>query len=331
MKIRTRFLLFLLPTFIGSIAFVTTLLAYNWYSSLEHIKQFMIAEVNIDAQFRQSLFIIILSASLTILVVVATLFMIANKISKPIQKLNHSALALAAGHYGESIASKGPKEIAELAGTLNIMSECLLENINRLKENAILRERMYGKYECALLLQHLMLQKNIDDCKSDAVAIKPITFFSENPRGILLDFPKIEPGQFLIQLTEAQDEGFEGMYQLLTGTKKDTRSIRLDLERSILHTPHPLLLFSMSKKRFVSFSDSIQVQSGDFFFLFNDGMLRFYKNIKNIQDLLSKVLNIFASDGLETTASMIQKEISFLVKRKDPQEDVHLLCFQVLN
>ncbi|HSX14113.1 MAG TPA: HAMP domain-containing protein [Chlamydiales bacterium] len=336
MRIRTRFLLFLLPTFIGSIALVSSLLAYNWYSSLEHLKEYITADVDIrliDAQFRQSLFLIFLSASFTILIVVGTLFMIANKISHPIQKLNHSALALAAGQYGESITSQGPREIAELAGTLNIMSECLLENINRLKENAILRERMYGKYECAMLLQHLMLQKNIDDCKSDAIAVKPITFFSENPRGILLHFPKANVGQFTIELSEALTEGFEGMYQLLTGPKTDgeTTCITLDEETSTLHTPNRLLLWSMSKKRFLDFTQCIQVQTGDLFFLYNQGMLRFYKNHKNIQDLLNKVLNIFALDGLETTSRMLQKEISFLVKRKDPQEDVHLLCFQVLN
>ena len=34
MKIRTRFLLFLLPTLIGSIALVSTLLSYNWYKEI---------------------------------------------------------------------------------------------------------------------------------------------------------------------------------------------------------------------------------------------------------------------------------------------------------
>ena len=34
MKIRTRLLLFLLPTLVGSIALVSTLLAYNWYGEI---------------------------------------------------------------------------------------------------------------------------------------------------------------------------------------------------------------------------------------------------------------------------------------------------------
>jgi hypothetical protein len=431
MKIRTRFLLFLMPTLAFSIALVSSLLAFNWHTEIVdafkarlkativttaslidpdkdlsdsflaktleplekelsishlyflpihspsiasiskqvhitapytsesgeklmtgyapiydhagHLMGLLAADINvslIDAKFHDSLFLITLCSGLTILIMVITLFMIANKISKPIQRLNNSALSLAAGHYGEVIASKGPKEIVELANTLNIMSQCLLENINRLKENALLRERMYGQYECAMLLQHLMLQKNIDDCRSDAIAIKPITFFSENPCGILLDFPKPPKSDlFHIHLTEALEEGFEGMYQLLTQSKipqeiQTKTCLSLDLSSSTLYVQggEKPLLWSMQKKRFLEMNNpSVKVQSGDLFFLYNQGMARFYKGPKNIQDLLSKVLKVFSSDGLETTSAMLQKEISFLVKRKDPQDDIHLLCFQILN
>lgn len=434
MKIRTRFLLFLLPLVIGSIAFVSSLLAYNWYTEIKdafksrlkstvittaslidprdidqldftkdlseklkslekelaisklyflpmhshkmdlpsnhlHISSVyrsesgekimtgysplfdlkgrlvghVAADINvhlIDAKFKESLLLIILSSGLTILVMIGTLFMIANKISKPIQKLNHSALALAAGQYGESIPSEGPKEIVELANTLNIMSECLLENINRLKENAVYRERMYGEYECAMMLQHLMLQKNIDDCRSDAVSIRPITFFSENPRGILLDFPKAKNiNLFHIHLAEALEEGFEGMYNLLIESRQpndlQTRMHltldRLDSTVTVLGTEKPIL-WSLQKKKFTQFSkEKAEVDVGDFIFVLNQGTRKFYKSEKNILDLLEKVLNIFAQEGLETVVKMLQKEISFYVKRKDPQEDIHLLCFQILN
>ena len=313
MKIRSRLLLFLLPTMAFNVLFV-----------------FLIFALNLD------LFFILLSAGMTLLLMIATVFLIANNISKPIQKLNNSALALAAGEYGTAIPLDGPKEIAELAGTLNIMSECLLEHINRLKENSLLRERMYGEYECSMLLQHLMLQKNIDDCRSDAVAIKAITFFSENPKGILLEFPKSpKPNTFQIHLTEASEEGLEGMYQLLTESKTQKSnplqsSLSLDLATSILthQNIEKLFVWSLSKKKFIQ---TTQVQSGDLFFLFNQGFFKFYKTPKSIEDLLTKVLKIFAQDGLEMASAMLQKEISFLVKKKDPQEDLHLLCFQILN
>jgi len=429
MKIRTRLLLFLLPTLICSIALVSALLAINWYKEIVegfrtklksavvstaairpspeqlesirdklqvtnlyfvsvhspdietipkrihitpiytskdgakvmtgyapifdsngHVMGLMGADINvnlIDKKFHESLFLIILCAGFTILIMVVTLFVIANKISRPVQKLNNSALAIAAGQYGESVQVSGPKEIAELANTLNTMSECLHENINRLKENSLLRERMYGEYECAMLLQHMMLQKNIDDCRSDAVAVKSITFFSESPRGLLLDFPKPErPDLFQIHMAEAEEEGFEGMYQLLTQYKLQSKgtgvllgqethtSLLFDRSASTLQIRGPdlPLFWSLGEERYLEpLQGSLKVDSGDYLFLFSQGLLRFYKGHKQISELLSKVLKVFASDGLETTSAMLQKELAFATKRKDLKEDIHLLCFQILN
>lgn len=428
MKIRTRLLLFLLPTLIGGIALVSTLLAYNWYgevvdgfktrlktavmstaalidpnefqqpSSLEfshlqkeleisslyfvapnspqltaipkdlhitpiyrstesgkklmtgyapifdhfgHVTGLIAADIDvdlIDEKFHERLILILLCSGATILIVVATLFIIANKLSRPIQKLNNSALAIAAGQYGESIEIQGPKEIAELANTLNTMSECLLENINRLKENSLLRERMYGEYECSMLLQHLMLQKNIDNCSSDAIAVKPITFFSDNPRGFLLDFPKLDSSHlFQIHLAEAEEEGFEGMYELLTHYKyskenKIGSTLTVDREADTFQYkgPHVPLLFSPSLIPLEP-STPQKISSGDFFFLYNHGFARFYGDHQKISELLAKVLRIFSHEGLETLSAMLQKEIAFATKRKEIEEDLHLLCFQVLN
>ncbi len=419
MKIRTRLLLFLLPTLIGSIALVSSLLAYNWhgeiidgfktrlraaavsaaalkkldqgwireeleitnlraipldspdiasipksvhitpvyksagkkvmtgyapiYDEQGQITGLMAADISvglIDEKFQECLLLILCSAGFTILIVVATLYFIANRISRPVQKLNNSALAIAAGQYGESIQVQGPKEIAQLANTLNTMSECLHENINRLKENSLLRERIYGEYECSMLLQHLMLQKNIDECRSDAVAVKPITFFSEHPKGLLLDFPKGEDSQYFhIHMAEAEEEGFEGMYQLLTRYKysKESQthtSLSLDKARSQMqwHGPLTPLVWSLEEGTFIKKEAApIKVETGDFFFLFNRGFSAFYRDPQKIADFLSKALKVFAQDGLETTVSMLQKEIGFATKRKDLEEDIHLLCFQILN
>lgn len=427
MKIRTRLLLFLLPTLISSIALVSALLAINWYKEIVegfrtrlksavvstaaihpsegqlekirdqlqvtalyfvpiqspdietipknihitpiytakdgskvmtgyapifdsngHVMGLMAADINvslIDKKFHESLFLIILCAGCTILIVIITLFLIANKISKPVQKLNNSALAIAAGQYGESVQVSGPREIAELANTLNTMSECLHENINRLKENSLVRERMYGEYECAMLLQHMMLQKNIDDCRSDAVAVKSITFFSESPRGLLLDFPKLEsPNQFQIHLVEAEEDGFEGMYQLLTEYKlskeskgsilgQEATSLLFDRTASTLQIkgPHLPFFWSLDEEKFLIPDDGkLKVDSGDYIFYLNQGINRFFKGENQISDLLAKVLKVFASDGLETTSAMLQKELSFALKRKNLNEDIHLLCFQIL-
>lgn len=422
MKIRTRLLLFLLPTLVSSIALVSALLAINWYKEIVegfrtrlksavvstaamhpsenqldlirdqlqvnrlyfvpvnspdietipkklhitpiyagkdgtkvitgyapmfdpngYVMGLMAADIHvslIDKKFHESLFLILFCAGFTILIVVITLFLIANKISKPVQKLNNSALAIAAGHYGESVQVSGPKEIAELANTLNTMSECLHENINRLKENSLVRERMYGEYECAMLLQHMMLQKNIDECRSDAVAVKSITLFSESPKGFLLDFPKLEnPDLFQIHLAEAEEEGFEGMYQLLTQYKQGTlseghNSLLFDRTPSTLQVkgPHLPFFWSLDDKKFLEPIDGrLKVDSGDYIFFFNQGLTRFLKGENGIAELLAKVLKVFASDGLETTASMLQKELAFATKRIHLKEDIHLLCFQILN
>jgi hypothetical protein len=59
--------------------------------------------------------------------------------------------------------------------------------------------------------------------------------------------------------------------------------------------------------------------------------LRFYQGQKEVSELLAKGLKVFASDSLEATSAMLQKELAFATKRKDLEEDIHLLCFQVLN
>lgn len=336
MKIRTRLLLFFLPTLIGSIVLIGSLIAYNWHHFLGNLPT-DVALPLLQEKMSRNFFLFFLSAALTIGLVFASLFIIANKISKPIQKLNNSALAIAAGQYGEPITADGPKEITELANTLNVMRECLLENINRLKENALLREKMYGEYECSILLQHLMLQKNIDDCRSDAIAVKAISFSSDNPRGLLLSLPKKnDPSSLEIELRETATEGFEGMYQLLAGSNHPVSHtlLRLDRISSLLHAEGSCLPFiwSLDKRRLVDVLDTgTPVEVGDFFFLYNQGFDKFWKGEAQIGHFLTKVLKVFAQDGMETLGTMLHKEIAFLTKRKAIKEDIHLICFQVLS
>ena len=69
-----------------------------------------------------------------------TVFLIADRISKPVRQLNQAALEIAAGEYETNIDVKGPKEIVELAHTLNTMSECLVEHMSRLRESSLIRK-----------------------------------------------------------------------------------------------------------------------------------------------------------------------------------------------
>lgn len=425
MKIRTRFLLFLLPTLIGSITLISILFAYNWqketvesfkarlksaiitsslfieknknfdvqfeglelekelniqnlnflplnsekvkelpktlhitpiytkekqkvmtgykpiYDKESSLQGFISADINvnaIDQKFQESLYWILVVSSFTLVILISSLFMIANKISRPIQKLNSSALALAAGTYGESIETDGPKEVVELSNTLNIMSECLLENINRLKENALLRERMYGEYECSRLLQHLMLQKTIESSKSEKFTMRAMSFFSDNPTGLLLDFPKsLMKNEVQIRLSEAKEDGLEAMYELLTELKSRKRKnpshfLILNHEKESLKNmgKNPVYLFSQKTKKVSELSQEMDVQSGDFCFLMNHGLFEFTKGSKNILKILQKVLNVFEAEGIDTVSRMLQKEISFLTKRKNIKADLHLICMQLV-
>ena len=164
--------------------------------------------------------------------------------------------------------------------------------------------------------------------------------FQDSPRGLLLDFPIKPDNAFHIHMAEAEDTGFEGMYELLTQYKYSREiakhsTLTFDRTTSVLQSqgPHLPLFWSLDGKKFIEAHDNkISLESGDFFFLFNDGLHHFLKEERrDIQDILTKVLKIFAQDGLETTSSMLQKELTFAAKRKELSEDIHLLCFQVLN
>jgi hypothetical protein len=140
-------------------------------------------------------------------------------------------------------------------------------------------------------------------------------------------------------MAEAEEDGFEGMYQLLTQYKlsKETHthtSLHFDPAASTLQIkgPHIPFIWSLDDEKFLEPSEgALKVDSGDYLFLFSQGLLRFSKGHKQVSELLSKVLKVFASDGLETTSAMLQKELAFATKRKDLEEDIHLLCFQILK
>ena len=302
----------------------------------------------IDKKLKEGLFLIVLTAGIIITLMIISLVIIANKISQPVQTLNNSALTLAAGKYTEKIEIAGPKEIVELSNTLNIMSECLYENIKRLKENSILRERMYGEYECSMLLQNHMLKKVLDENRSDAIAINDINIYSHSPRGFMLDLPSTETEEFLqIRLIEAKEKGFDGMYKLLTNyknfkqsqsklTKKlpmldiviNKKKYKMEIFNNKLSKP---IVFSAKRMEFLEYNENeLTLDPATFIFIFNKGLYKIFKNENEIKDLLFKILKFFSEDGLETITDMLKKELTFATKRKDIEDDIHLLCLQLL-
>ncbi len=284
--------------------------------------------------FQENLLIIISTTLGAIFLTILLLFIISHKISKPVQNLSNAALTIAAGQYGEKIQVKGPKEIVDFSNTLNTMSECLQENINRAKENSIRREKKYGEYEFALMLQHLMLDVPIQECTSDALAIQAINIYSHTPTGLRIDF-QVTDHLIKIHLIEATKNGFKGMYDLLTSHKKeffpflyasfDPQTLSLSFHPNSFTPP---LVWSLSKKSILTLDEPLQ--KGDCFFLYSPSLLKLYSSVKQLQLLIHKVFNNFSEEGLNTAASMLKKEIGFMVRKKDFEEDLHLISFQVL-
>lgn len=260
-----------------------------------------------------------------------SLYLMAGKIIRPIKTLNDSALEIAAGQYGKSIQLKGPKELGELANTLNTMSECLLEHINSLKENALQKEKTYCETAYARLLQQHLLQKSIDECASDTIAIKAISFYSASPKGLFLSYPR-KPGSFALHLLEAKEEGIDGVVALYK--EQPDKSLSLYLEQGALRTKangFPLPFLWSNEELFPLKTASRTVQPGDYVFLMNQAFLAFFKSPARISQLLKKVLSVFKDEGLEICTTMLQKEIAFLAKRRNLEEDLHLICVQILS
>jgi len=88
---------------------------------------------------------------------------------------------------------------------------------------------------------------------------------------------------------------------------------------------------TIEKKSFIEFKkNAIELMPGDLFFVFNKGLINVFETNQNIQNVLFKVLKFFSDDSLETIVSMLKKELIFVTKGQNIEEDIHLLCFQRL-
>lgn len=299
----------------------------------------------IDQKLNKALLIIFLGAATTIFLVITTVFFIADRISQPVRKLNQAALEIAAGHYDANITVKGPREIVELANTLNTMSECLVENINRLKETSLIRERMYGEYECALLLQYYMLQKAIEDFRHPHIQVRyaAVNYAMGERKGVLVRFDETSPDLFKLAFMESNQTGFAALYQLIQASSKP-----LDVQDQIsfiecqwtntysrlnyrCHNMWPPLVWSMRLQQFMpSQSPSIiDLQNGDMIFLCNTDLTDYFQSLEKLEKWLGKILRHFAEDGLENIQLMISHELNFLAKRENLKNNFYILSLQI--
>lgn len=319
MTIRSKLLLYLLPTFLGFLL----LICFFFY-------------------FELSRGVILIGAITTLVFLVITVFFIADRITEPVEQLNEAALAIAASNYEVGIDVHGPKEIVELANSLNTMRECLSEHINRMRERSLLRERMYGEYECSLLLQDYMFNHVVDGFSHSHLQIKQISVnYSENPKGILLELKQNEQGLEAL-FFEAEEPGFEGLYRLnRVASKLLDRNVKqpmieciwLDNYRKFRYN-HTLLarplIWSVKKGEFVRTEAGkiVDLQDHDIVFFYNSDIAEQFPN-EEIYNWLGKVLRHFDEDGLDIVQTMLTNELNFLAKREWSKRNFRIVCCEV--
>lgn len=299
--------------------------------------------LEIESKLHNALLAIFTSALLTLLVVSTIVYLIAHRISKPVQQLNQAALDIAAGNYEADIHVQGPKEIVELANTFNTMSECLVEHISRLREGSLIRERMYGEYECGLLMQHYMLKKVIEDFKNPTIQMRLTSVnYSDIQKGLLLKINQEDPNNIQITWIEALEPGFEGIYELNKMANLPTNQLNnypfidcvFEKNDSTLHDRCNILfkplIWSTKNSEFKTSKDNkIILSNKDMVFLYNSGLIEQFESEEKIEKWFLKVLRHFAEDGLEIMDTMLTNELNFLSKRENLKGNFQILSFQL--
>lgn len=345
MTIRSRLLVLLLPTLSAFILLIALFFYFNW--SHEIVDNFKVitslgvdvSRQEIDQKLQNALFMIFLGSIVTVLMIITAVFFIADKISKPVRQLNQAALDIAAGEYETNIQVEGPKEIVELANTLNTMSECLADQMLRLKESSLIRERLYGEHECALLLQHYMLQKVVDDFHfSDLKIFLASTNLSKSSKGICLRYKGTELSEFRLTIIEAKKAGFSALYELNRHSLlplqelTDYGYIECFFENNFifryssqeLHSP---LVWSLAEEQFVDIGQGISMHKNKYLiFLYNSALLDHFITEKAIQTWLGKVLRHFAKDGLNHLHTILSNELNYLARRASIKDNLYILA-----
>lgn len=350
MTIRSRLLVLLLPSLI---AFLILLYSFCYFNYSREILNSFMASLSIVSETSQKpptdeiewLFLIA-GSIMTLLLATMTVFLIAERISKPVRELNRAALKIAAGDYETNIEVKGPKEIVELAHTLNTMSECLVEHISRLRESSLIRERMYGEYECAILLQYHMLQKVVENFSHQTLRMLLISVpHSSLQKGLFLKIEYPSLTEIALTLIEASEYGFPGLFQLNQSAhlpieelkNKGFINCRFDriehgnqILRWISHDLFPPLVWCKKSQQFIKGSyQEIHLQNGDMIFLYNSSLVQEFKTEAAIEAWFSRVLRHFSEDGLETIQTMLTNELTFLAKKQNAKFNYYILCIQI--
>lgn len=270
---------------------------------------------------------------------IACVFFVVNRISKPIQKLKEAALDIAAGDYrSTTMPVKAPEEISDLADALHTMSECVQENISRMKEDSTRSERMHGEYECALLLQQHMLHKVIEENTNKNIQLHLITHRSSTfPQGLLLKVEELK-NKTKIKFYETIENNFNAIFDLLQNPNACTQHLQLNIEQNQKESlfdctsenmPLPVI-WSMRNEKFLTPQKNLQLEKGDLIFLYNHGFAKCFDHQHHIQDWFQKVLRNFAVEGMDLFVTMLNCEVNFLTRKQHIDHDINILYIQLL-
>ncbi|MBJ7449955.1 MAG: HAMP domain-containing protein [Parachlamydiales bacterium] len=302
------------------------------------IAGFVIADADsktLSRSLNEALSLLLVSVALSTVVVTCLATLIAHLISKPVRQLKNVALAIAAGEYGRSIEIKGPKELVELASTLNTMSECLQENVIQLTENALQREQQHSEYDCCLLLQNQMLHA-ADNKMTGPFYIRTIDLQANPLTAVKLNIDQKE-NLWKISWSEAVKPGFNGMYDLLTNCANtpflNTQMVFDGLDQSLraqeFGLPSPIVWLTQKKQAVVVGKDPVPLQNGDLIFLYNTGLVKLLENHEMIIQWLTRTLRHFGHEGIQNFGSLLEKELHYVSRKLSLKKDVHLIAFQV--
>jgi HAMP domain-containing protein len=352
MTIRSRFLRLLAPFLVIFFALMSGFLYFNW--SREFLQQhdalaLLGIKMNAEAihqKLHQAAWVIGMAALVTFACVILTVFFIAESMSRPIRQLNQAALEIAAGHYDTNIQIQGPKEVNELSHTLNTMSQCLIEQMSRLQKSSLIRERMCGEYECALLLQDYMLQKVIDNFHNPFLKMGlicgPMTTFQ---KGLFLKIDVLAfPSDLKMTLLEAHEVGFAGLFLLAQCAHLPIEQMTSDAwvecqffnhYTSLHHEQNHLfapLVWSIKFQRFIQSQDhQIPLNNQDMVFLCNSHLIEHFETEEKLKIWLGRVLRHFAEDGLNSIRTMLTHELTFLAKKQQIKKNFQMISMQIKN
>lgn len=277
----------------------------------------------IEGKLQETRGIILIGGLLTVVLIMVGLIFIANNINQPIEKLKNAAIALAAGNYAKKIEVQGPREISELANTLNTMRECLKEHLQRLEENLIFREKMIGEVECIRVLSNKLFQNVVDSFSHPEIGLSALSYIGKSPfKPCVLTIHAPSKESLTFNFAQASLTGFEGIHDLIV--HEHTRnSLKLALTKFEKHWRVRLsgsehihsFQWHAATRKITLCNDATECMPNDYIIVASEELFEHEHMEKTISTHFASIFRHFGDD-LEATSEMLQKGLALLSQKK---------------